>query len=144
MSERLIYMPPNHKQPTVKTCNRHKGRQAETYACAWYCRFGYQVIQRNWAYRGGEIDLIARSPSGIWIFVEVKSVYQRGTGKPERRIGLGKQDRIYRTAAHFMHCHGVRGQEARFDVVCLVKSAGHWVLRQYPNAFSGASVLELC
>ncbi len=139
--------PPSHREnsrPAPRSRNRRKGRQAETYACAWYCRSGYQVLLRNWAYRGGEIDLIARSPEGQWVFVEVKSVHQRGTGKPERRIGFGKQDRIYRTAAHFMHHHGVRGQRARFDVVCLIHSAGHWELRHYPDAFVGASVLELC
>jgi hypothetical protein len=34
------------------------GRSGEDRAAAWYTRHGYQIVERNWRSRTGEIDLV--------------------------------------------------------------------------------------
>ena len=37
------------------------GRSGEDTAAAWYEDHGYEVLERNWRRREGEVDLIARN-----------------------------------------------------------------------------------
>jgi putative endonuclease len=124
--------------------NRARGRKAELYACAYLLRQGIAIVARNYQYRGGELDIVARTPQGLWLFVEVKSVSHPGMGNPNRRIGFSKQDRIWRTAAHYLHHHGGLDQASRFDVLTLDQRHNHPRILHYPGAFEGKSSLPYC
>ena len=50
--------------------NKPKGNYIETLASAYLSREGYQVIARNYAYMGGELDIVSRD-GGTLVFVEV-------------------------------------------------------------------------
>lgn len=52
--------------------SRLKGAQAEDRACAFLCQHGFEIIERNFFARYGEIDIIAQK-DGILHFIEVKS-----------------------------------------------------------------------
>jgi putative endonuclease len=70
----------------------------------------------------GEIDLVARSPSGVICFIEVKA---RDTfeGAVEA-VGARQQARIARAAENFLAQRpGLRAKEVRFDTITVTR--GH-------------------
>ena len=81
--------------------NKPKGNYIETLASAYLSREGYQVIARNYAYMGGELDIVARD-GGTLVFVEVKSVWNNQQGNPAARVNALKQKKIWKTACHFL------------------------------------------
>lgn len=51
-----------------------KGACGENMACRFLEKRGYILIDRNYRKPFGEIDIIAKSPSGILVFIEVKTM----------------------------------------------------------------------
>ena len=47
-------------QPTGAAHRRALGITGEDMAAAWYEENGYEVLERNWRRREGEVDLIVR------------------------------------------------------------------------------------
>jgi putative endonuclease len=77
---------------------------------------GYRILGRRVRTRLGEIDLIARSPSGILCFVEVKAREVDTAALEATRIP--QQMRIGRAAELYLAQHPQLGRKgARFDVV---------------------------
>lgn len=52
--------------------SRSKGVQAESEACAYLERLGFEIVERNFFARYGEIDIVARR-ANLLHFIEVKS-----------------------------------------------------------------------
>jgi putative endonuclease len=86
-----------------------RGRAAELFALALLVCKGYRIVGRRVKTRLGEIDLIARSPSGIVCFIEVKA-------RPDA-VGPRQRGRIARAAALWL---AGRPEPARFDVVTVL------------------------
>lgn len=127
-----------------QTLRHNHGHKAELYACAFLRRQAHQIVARNYQYSGGELDIVTRNPMGMWIFVEVKSVWHPRMGNPNRRVGYRKQDRIWRTAVHFLHHHGGLDQASRFDVIAVDCRSGKPSIEHYPGAFEGRHALGYC
>jgi putative endonuclease len=98
------------------------GERAEQLAARWYEQHGYEVLERNWRRREGEVDLIVRSGRTV-AFCEVKarSSYRFGTGA--EAVVSAKQQRLRRLAARWLTeltpAAGRSVIEVRFDVVSL-------------------------
>ena len=67
-----------------RAANRPKGNFIESQAAAYLRRLGYVIIARNYAYQGGELDIVAKDGETI-VFVEVKSVWNNQQGNPAAR-----------------------------------------------------------
>jgi len=80
----------------------------------------------------------------MWIFVEVKSVWHPRMGNPNRRVGFRKQERIWRTAVHFLHHHGGLDQASRFDVIAVDCRSGKARIEHYMGAFESKHALGYC
>ncbi len=52
--------------------SRHKGAQAEDFACVFLRECGFEILERNFFARYGEIDIIALKDNVVH-FIEVKS-----------------------------------------------------------------------
>jgi putative endonuclease len=98
---------------------RALGARGERLAAQWYERNGYEVLDRNWRCRDGELDIVARC-GGIIIFSEVKTRSSNAYGSPAEAVGIAKQRRIRRLAMQWMRAHGTRATDLRFDVVSVV------------------------
>lgn len=107
------------------------GSNAEYTAAEFLRREGYDILERNYRCRQGEIDLIARE--GVYlVFIEVKYRKDRCSGSPEEAVDWRKQRRICRTAAHYMIKHQLYDIcPCRFDVVAV--EGQH--IRLYRDAF---------
>jgi len=94
---------------------RRLGSTGEAAAAAWYEARGYQIVDRNWRVRGGEIDLVVRSGRTI-VFCEVKTRTSDRFGIPAEAVTVSKQRRLRTLAAQWLAAHPGLGGEVRFDV----------------------------
>jgi len=78
--------------------SRAKGDIAEEKACDYLSGLGYQIIERNYTLRGGEIDVIAIKDE-VLHFIEVKS---GSTYDPIYNITPKKLQFVINTAQRFM------------------------------------------
>jgi putative endonuclease len=98
------------------------GARGEAAAASWYEAHGYQVVQRNWRCREGEIDLILRRGRTL-VFCEVKTRSSDRFGLPAEAVTPTKQRKVRLVARQYLA--GVRGGGGplRFDVAS-VDAAG--------------------
>lgn len=82
---------------------REIGDRKEREAAIYLEEQGYTILEKNFYGRYGEIDLIALSPDGIMVFVEVKYRADTCFGYPEEAIGRRKQKNIERTAQEYLY-----------------------------------------
>ena len=80
----------------------------------WYLEAGYEILDRNWRVRSGELDLVL-SRDGEIVFCEVKSRRSERFGAAAEAVGRRKQLRIRSLAVQWMKANGRRGR-VRFDV----------------------------
>lgn len=112
-----------------------KGRRGEDLAAAFLLDRGYQILQRNWRMKTGEIDIIAQI-AGELVFCEVKSRGSLRHGSGAEAVNVPKQQRIIRTALLYMQCFHLSDYPCRFDVIeILMDSVGHPSIYHIPNAF---------
>lgn len=117
----------------MKTLNRQTGRLAEDLATESLKKKGYQILERNYHNRYGEIDIVASTDNTL-VFVEVKAKKGINFGLPEEMVSKGKLARIRHMAAIY-----VNGQNlpCRIDVVAIILSADNTLLRltHYENVY---------
>lgn len=101
--------------------NKHEiGSGYEEMAAAYLTETGYTIVARNFSYRQGEIDLIAREGEYL-VFVEVKFRRNDRMGQPMEAVDYRKQRRIRRTAEYYLYKYGISESMAcRFDVVSIL------------------------
>jgi len=116
------------------------GKAAEDRVAQWLEAAGLGVIERNYAVRGGEIDLIAREQNTL-VFVEVRMRRRDDYGGAAASITPAKRRRIILAARHWLAAHPARARSlCRFDVVLLTASddaAPTWL----KNAFDADGVV---
>jgi len=94
---------------------RALGRVGEDAAAAWYEAHGYDVLDRNWRCREGELDLVARRGSVV-VMCEVKTRSGSAFGAPFEAVTITKQRRIRVLAVRWLAGHATGGADVRFDV----------------------------
>jgi putative endonuclease len=99
---------------------RALGGRGEDAAAAWHLARGYQVLDRNWRCRDGELDLVVATGRHL-VFCEVKTRTSTAFGTPMEAVTRAKQLRIRRLAARWLQDHGPRpGRQVRFDVASVL------------------------
>ncbi len=96
--------------------SRKKGNIAEDKACAYLFENGYEIVDRNFYSRFGEIDIIA-SKDEVLHFVEVKSgeSYELAI----QNITPLKLSKLIKTANIYMKKNGYNGDYS-FDAVAVL------------------------
>ena len=92
---------------------------------------GYEIVERNYRCRTGEIDIIAKDGRYL-VFAEVKYRRTGKNGSPAEAVDVKKQRVISRTALHYlMSRHYGEDMPVRFDVVSIQGEE----IKCYQNAF---------
>ena len=102
------------------------GREGERLATSYLCARGYEIIERNWRCREGEVDIIAKDDEGTTVLVEVKSRQARGSEAhimPELAVDEQKQHKLARLALWYL-VENPTVHSVRFDVIA-VSITGH-------------------
>ena len=124
-------MPQTEKQET--------GKWGEQFAVDFLLRQGYDVIERNYSSKVGEIDIICsineRRFGRTLVFVEVKTrSAQKQTGMAERAVGKQKQLHMQRAAQWYCLEHGINVDQTpiQFEQVSVYREKGGGIAcRQY-------------
>ena len=95
-----------------------RGADAERDAAQMLVAAGYEIIERNYRCKAGELDIIARD-RGVLVFVEVRSRSDAEHGSAAEMVGPGKQRRVARVAAYYLATQAPVFDECRFDVVAI-------------------------
>jgi len=111
------------------------GKDSEQLAVEYLQKEGYEILQRNYRIRSGEIDVVAKEKNTL-VFIEVKSRSTTRYGHAIQSLTRQQQKRLSKTALTYMHQHKLKDQSARFDVVAIQKNQYMGIeIRLIKNAF---------
>ena len=94
------------------------GYYGEDLACQYLKKQGYQILERNYRIRGGEIDIVCKDGDYL-VFVEVKARYSREFGPPAESITPWKIKSLKKTALFYVVKNHWGNKPYRLDVVTL-------------------------
>lgn len=113
---------------------RSKGKIGEDVAVNFLKQNGYEILEQNYYYNHGEIDIIAKEGNTL-AFVEVKSRRSTAFGEPEESVTPKKQELLRRTAEGYVSERNIGEIDCRFDVVSVVMKDGKAVCKILKDCF---------
>lgn len=105
---------------------RKIGEKGEGIAADFLLEKGYQIVERNYTSRYGEIDLVAWDSDCV-VFVEVKTRTNQSFGAPETSVTPVKLERIEKAALMWMQAHPESPDDWRIEVVAIMMNDRHQV-----------------
>lgn len=96
--------------------NQQLGATGEAIAARYLEGLGFQILDRNWRNRSGELDLVVRDGNTL-VAVEVKTRSGTGYGNPLEAITTQKMARLRRLLLDWARAEGARGVALRVDAV---------------------------
>ncbi len=113
---------------------RKNGTIGENIAVEYLKEKGYHILQRNYRYDRGEIDIIAED-SNVLVFVEVKARRSKQYGEPEDAVTPQKRKKIRATADGYLFEHNIDDKICRFDVLAITYERNEVLIRHIIEAF---------
>lgn len=92
-----------------------RGKRAEKAVARRLWWEGYRILERNYAVRGGEVDIIARKGETV-AFVEVRARQEGSAIAPQDTVGYGKQRRIDTAASAYLKAKRLGDVSVRYDI----------------------------
>lgn len=125
--------------PVAHWSNRNSstGKKSERQAEQFLRSRGLTMVKRNFRCKTGEIDLIMRDDTTL-VFVEVRHRSNRHFGSGAESVDWHKQQKLIRTASHFLVTHPRYNDcSCRFDVIAV--SADDIEPLWYQSAFDSSA-----
>ena len=92
-------------------------------ACGFLKEHGYEILEKNYKCKLGEIDVIARR-HGRLTFVEIKTRTSTQFGTPQEAVNLQKQEKIFKVAEWYIKEKKFSKTPIAFDVVAILWKEG--------------------
>lgn len=93
------------------------GKSGEKLAGEYLEKIGYEIIEKNFRTKFGEIDIIARDDE-TFVFVEVKTRKDGLYGAPQYAVNFYKQKHLSLAAFSFIKKNSLRS-DYRFDIIAI-------------------------
>jgi putative endonuclease len=103
-----------------KSNNQSLGVFGEEKVSEYLRAHNYEIIERNWRIKEGEIDIVALSDKGIFSFIEVKTRSSVAFGHPFDAINNEKAHRMQRLALAWLVTHKRFGSDYAIDVAAVL------------------------
>lgn len=114
---------------------KQKGADGENRAALFLQQRGFEILERNWRSKSGEIDIIARIGDAL-VFVEVKALPSGDAQTLARELDGQKQKRIIKTSKRFLlNNRKYSNSYIRYDVI-VIDMPGFPSVYHIENAFS--------
>jgi putative endonuclease len=111
------------------------GKEGEEIAVQFLAKKGFKILEKNYHYGHGEIDIIA-DDNGVLVFVEVKTRLNLEYGEPEYAINKKKIQQIKKMAELYLFDKEKEEADCRFDVVAIIlENKVEPKITHYENAF---------
>jgi putative endonuclease len=114
------------------------GKAGEEAAVQYLCQQGYQILERNYRCRVGEIDLIARDGRTL-VFIEVKTRRSQTFGPAAAAVTLEKQRHLVKASQVYLIQQRKADELCRFDVVTIELNAQKPRIELIKDAFQTPS-----
>jgi putative endonuclease len=115
--------------------SKKAGDAGEEIAVSYLIKNGYTIIERNFRFGHGEIDIIAKK-NGVLIFIEVKTRRSLEFGEPEYAVTMPKQNQIRKIASAYLYEKEIKDQDCRLDVIAILfEKNNKYTLNHIENAF---------
>lgn len=119
--------------------NKHKidvGKEGEEIAVTFLKSKGYEILERNYHFGHGEIDIVAKDKECL-VFIEVKTRINLELGEPEYAVNQKKIKQIKKMAELYLFDKEIEEADCRFDVVAvLLNDRKNPKITHYENAFT--------
>ena len=92
------------------------GKRGEDVAVEYLEKQGYKILERNFACKQGEIDIIAIDDK-YTVFFEIKSRTNRKYGLPAEAVNDKKIKHILKTAMYYLYKNNKESTNIRIDVI---------------------------
>ena len=110
------------------------GKEGESEAQRFLERKGYRILHKNWRWHHYELDIVAATPDGLIVFVEVKTRGKDCLLSPEESVDNAKIRRIVMSADAYIRKYNI-SVPARFDIVSLTGVPGEFDITHIEDAF---------
>ena len=117
---------------------KDQGRYGEDLACKYLVGLGYEIIERNYLIRGGEIDIIALDGKTT-VIVEVKLRGGDDFGSAVESITMSKLRSLIKTCKFYALEKGINGS-LRIDLIAIDIKNGKPVIEHIKNITEGINV----
>jgi putative endonuclease len=119
----------NETTKKKKSSNQSIGAFGEEKVSEYLLAQHYEIIERNWRIKEGEIDIVALSNKGVFSFIEVKTRSSVAFGHPFEAINNDKAHRMQRLALAWLATHKCFGCDYAIDVAAvLIASDGTFTI----------------
>ncbi|MCL1982923.1 MAG: YraN family protein [Clostridiales bacterium] len=111
------------------------GQFGEDKATEYLISNGYKVLCRNFRWKGGEIDIVAKDKErrDLIVFFEVKTRRDRGFGLPCEAVTASKLRKIKNTIKVYASLKQCIGKDFRIDVIELLLLGEKMYVRHIKN-----------
>lgn len=92
------------------------GRKGEDVVVDYLKNINYNILDRNFSCKQGEIDVIALDGNYV-VFVEIKSRTSTEYGLPSEAVTNTKIKHMMKTAEYYLYTRHLENENIRFDVV---------------------------
>lgn len=114
--------------------NRRKGDRGEDAALHYLRSRGFELVERNYRTRYGELDLVMRDGE-VLVFVEVKWRAGLEYGSPVEAVDGRKRRAVRSMAEQYLADREPEFEEVRFDVVGILSGLGEDGIQHVRHAF---------
>src|SRR5215510_2012216 len=109
------------------------GKLGEELATLFLQKNGYNIHERNWRFKKGELDIIAEKNDRM-VFVEVKTRKSSHLAEPRITIPMKKQKQLINTADIYLKFKRVN-KESQFDVITVIVGKSEHEIEHLQDAF---------
>lgn len=92
------------------------GKSGEDIAIKYLEKNNYEIMERNFSCRQGEIDIIAKDNNEI-VFIEVKTRTNNQYGEPANAVTYIKKKHLINTIKYYLYIHHIEQCFIRIDVI---------------------------
>lgn len=104
------------------------GKEGEDFAAKYLEENGYKILERNFACKRGEIDIIALQHNQI-IFIEIKTRTSIKYGLPSEAVTETKLKHLYGSAEYYLVTRNLYNKiDTRIDVIEVYKKGNDYRL----------------
>ena len=109
------------------------GKEGEDIATEYLESIGYNVIERNFECRQGEIDIIALDKDEI-VFIEVKTRRNKKYGLAVEAVNDTKKKHLWKAVQYYLYSRNLQDDFIRLDVMEIYLSKGRVYINHIKKA----------